>query len=151
MDAEQITFTANRLRSMTTFVLATMVGVLGLWALFAHPVSGAIILIVAAIPAVVSLPTAISPRKVYVQLDSTGFEVASRRDKDRIQWHDVAEFRRGFYNDRPVIEIEYAPGFAQRRGLRYSEAETIGRIFDRYNAPLPHILDKLIEWRSRYG
>jgi hypothetical protein len=139
MEAEQITFIANRRRSVTTLVLAAIVATVGIWALMSdHPISGFVLLVVSAVPAIVSLSNVISPRSVYVSLDPSGFEFASRYDKGRVQWRDVAEFRRGFYNDRPVIEIEYVAG-------------SIGRIYDRYNAPLPHILDTLIEWRRRYA
>ncbi len=140
MQAERIVFSANRLRAITTCTLAVMVGALGVWAMFDHPISGVILLTVAAGVIMVSLPKAVSPRSIYVQLDSSGFEVASPRDKDRVRWHDVAQIRRGFYNDRPVIEIQYV-----------DELATLRRIHDRYNAPLDEIFATLNEWRARHG
>ena len=47
------------------------------------------------------------------------------------------------------VEIEYLPEYARRQGLS-GEQPFIGRIFDSYNAPLTDVLDKLIEWRTRY-
>jgi hypothetical protein len=97
-----------------------------------------------------SLPVVLSPRSRYLRLDSSGFEVGELHPgRDRVRWDDVAEFRWGLHNDAPVIEIEYLPEYARRKGLS-GERPFTGRIFDRYNAPLPEVLDKLIEWRTRY-
>lgn len=153
MQGQEITFIGNRASSITTLALAATVGALGVWALlFDHPVLGILILGAAAVAAGVSLPVAVSPRSRYLRLDSVGFEVASRSDKDRVNWGDVAEFRWGLHNDAKIIEIEYAPEYAQRHGLADSgKVPATGRIFDRYNAPLADILDTLIEWRHRYA
>lgn len=154
MQGHEITFIGNRASSITTLALAGVVGALGVWALlFDHPVLGVIILGAAAVAAVLSLPVAVSPRLRYLRLDSDGFEVASRRDKDRVNWGDVAEFRWGLHNDAKVIEIEYVPEYGRRKGVAAAggDGPATGRIFDRYNAPLTDILDKLIEWRGRFG
>lgn len=155
MQGEEITFVGNRWGSITTLGLAAVVGAFGVWVLlFDHRlfgvVFGFVVLVAAAIPAVVSLPVVVSPRSRYLHLDSSGFEVGDLgRGSDRVKWGDVAEFRRGLHNDAPVIEIEYMPEYARRKGLS-GEQPFIGRIFDRYNAPLTDVLDKLIEWRTRY-
>jgi hypothetical protein len=153
MQGQEITFIGNRASSITTLALAAAVGALGVWALlFDHPVLGVVILGAAVVGAVVSLPVAVSPRSRYLRLDSDGFEVASRRDKDRVSWSDVAEFRWGLHNDAKVIEIEYVPEYGRRNGVSAAgNGSATGRIFDRYNAPLTDILDSLIEWRTRFG
>jgi hypothetical protein len=151
MQGEEITFIGNRWSSITTLGLAAVVGAFGVWALlFDHPVFGLLVLVAAMVPASVSLPIALSPRSRYLRLDSNGFEVGGlRRDRDRVQWDDVAEFRLGLHNDAQVIEIEYTPEYAQRKGLSGEQPFT-GHILDQYNQPLADVLDKLIEWRARY-
>jgi len=151
MQSEEITFIGNRWGSITTLALAVLVGALGLWALlFDHQWFGIVILLGAAVPAAMSLPIVFSPRSRYLRLDSSGFEVGNLRHKrDRVKWDDVAEFRWGSHNDAPVIEIEYVPDYARRKGFEGQQPFT-GHILDRYNAPLSDVLDKLIEWRTRY-
>jgi hypothetical protein len=151
MPGEEMMFVGNRWGSITTLGLAVVVGALGVWALlFDHPVFGLVVLVAAAFPAAVSLPIALSPRSRYLHLDSSGFEVGGlRRDRDRVQWDDVAEFRLGLHNDAQVIEIEYMPEYARSKGLSGEQPFT-GRILDQYNAPLTDVLEKLIEWRTRY-
>jgi hypothetical protein len=58
---------------------------------------------------VVALRKALFPRAQYLRLDSSGFEVALRQNRDRIKGDDVAEFRWGSHNDGPVIEVLYVP------------------------------------------
>jgi len=48
-----------------------------------------------------------------------------------------------------VIEIGYMPEYARRQGLSGEQPFT-GRILDRYNALLSDVLEKLVEWRTRY-
>jgi hypothetical protein len=151
MQGEEITFVGNRWGSITTLGLAAVAGAFGVWALlFDHPGFGLVVLVAAAFPVAVSLPVVLSPRARYLRLDSSGFEVGGlRRDIDRVKWDDVAEFRWGLHNDAPVIEIEYVPEYAQSKGLSGEQPFT-GRILDLYDAPLADVLDKLIEWRTRY-
>lgn len=151
MQGEEITFVGNRWSSITTFALSVAVGALGVWALlFDHRLFGIVILLAAVVPAALSLPIVFSPKSRYLRLDSSGFEVGGlRRDRDRVKWDDVAEFRWGLHNDAPVIEIEYRPEYARSKGLGGEQPFT-GRILDRYNAPLSDVLEKLIEWRTRY-
>lgn len=151
MQAQEITFIGNRWGSITTLGLALVAGAIGVWALlFDHPLLGIVVLAGAVFPAAVSLPVALSPKSRYLHLDPSGFEVGGlRRDRDRVQWDDVVEFRWGLHNDAPVIEIEYRPEYARRKGVSGEQPFT-GRILDRYNAPLPQVLDALIEWRTRY-
>lgn len=151
MQGDEFTFVGNRWGSVTTLGLAAVVGAFGVWALlFDHPWFGLVVLVAAAIPAAMSLPVVLSPRSRYLRLDSSGFEVGDLHPShDRVRWADVAEFRWGLHNDAPVIEIEYVPEYARRKGLSGEQPFT-GRILDRYNAPLPDVLDKLIEWRTRY-
>jgi hypothetical protein len=153
MQGEEMIFIGNRASSVTTLLLALVAGALGIWALlFEHLVLGLIILIGAAVTAGMSLPMVFAPRSRYLQLDPDGFEVCFRRDKDRIKWDDVAEFRWGFHNDAPVIEIEYVADYAQRKGLAVAgNGPATGRILDRYNAPLVDILSALVDWRRRFG
>lgn len=151
MQSDEITFVGNRWGSITTLGLSAVVGAFGVWALlFDHPWFGLLVLVVSSVPAAMSLPIVLSPRSRYLRLDSNGFEVVDLRPSaDRVQWDDVAEFRLGLYNDAAVIEIEYMPEYARRQGVTGEQPFT-GRILDRYNAPLPDVLDKLIEWRTRY-
>ena len=151
MQREEITFVGNRWGSITTLGLAAVVGAFGVWALlFDHPWFGLLVLVVSAVPATMSLPIALSPKSRYLRLDPSGFEVGGlRRRRDRVKWDDVAEFRWGLHNDAPVIEIEYVPEYARRKGF-YGEQPCTGCILDRYDAPLSDVLDKLIEWRARY-
>ena len=151
MQGDEITFVGNRWGSITTLGLSAVAGAIGVWALlFDHPWFGLAVLVAAANPAAVSLPVVLSPRTRYLHLDSSGFDVGDLHpSRDRVQWDDVAEFRWGLHNDAPVIEIEYMPEYARRKGLSGEQPFT-GRILDRYNAPLPDVLDKLIEWRTRY-
>jgi hypothetical protein len=151
MQGDEITFVGNRWSSITTLALSVAVGALGVWALlFDHALFGIVILVAAAVPAAMSLPIVFSPKSRYLRLDSNGFEVGGlRRDRDRVNWDDVAEFRWGLHNDAPVIEIEYKPDYARRKGL-VGEQPFTGRILDRYNAPLTDVLETLIEWRTRY-
>jgi len=151
MQSEEITFVGNRWGSITTLGLAAVAGAFGVWALlFDHPWFGLFVLVGAAVPATMSLPIALSPRSRYLRLDSSGFEVGGLRSRsDRVKWDDVAEFRWGLRNDAPVIEIEYVPEYARSKGLSVEQPFT-GHILDRYNAPLSDVLDKLIEWRTRY-
>jgi hypothetical protein len=151
MQGDEIIFVGNRWGSITTFGLAAVAGAVGAWALlFDHPLFGIVVLLAATYPAAASLPVALSPRSRYLRLDSSGFEVGGlRRRRDRVSWDDVAEFRWGLHNDAPVIEIEYMPEYARGKGLSGEQPFT-GRILDRYNAPLADVLDKLVEWRTRY-
>ena len=153
MQGQELTFIGNRASAVTSLLLALVLGAVGVWALlFEHQILGIVILLIAAVPTVVSLPFAVSPRLRYLHLDPAGFEIALRSDKDRVKWDDVAAFRLGLHGDIPVIEIEYAPEYSQRRGFADSgKVPATGRIFDRYNAPLPDILESLIEWRRRYA
>ena len=149
MQRKQITFIGNRRRSITTLVVSAAVGALGVWALlFHHTVFGIVLLVASVVPAAVSLPNVVSPRSRYLHLDPSGLEVRVRRNRYRIEWADVTEFRWGLRHWTSVIEIEYA----QHNGPSDSSEEPrTARIFDRYNAPLPYVMGKLVEWRLRYA
>lgn len=92
-----------------------------------------------------SIANAFSRRSRHLQFDRSGFEVHAPRDRYRIEWADITQVRWGSSHGMPVIEIEYA----QHTGLDPEPRTT--RIFDRYDASLPHVMSKLIEWRLQYG
>jgi hypothetical protein len=149
MQRKQITFIGNRRKSITILAVAAGVGVVGVCTLLlGHPLVGIALLVAAVVPVVVSLPVVVSPRSRYLHLDPSGFEVRVRRDRLRIEWADITEFRWGLHHGAAVIEIEYAqhdsPGVSSR------EPHT-ARIFDRYDAPLRYVMGKLVEWRLRYA
>ena len=144
MQRKQITFIGNRRRSITILAVAAGVVALGVCSLLiGHPIFGIVLLVAAAAPVSMSLPVALSPRSRYLHLDPSGFEVRVRRDRVRIEWADVTEFRWGLHRGSAVIEV----GYAERTGHEPHTA----RIFNRYNAPLPYVMRKLIEWRLRYA
>ena len=144
MQRKQITFIGNRRKSIAILAVAAGVGVLGVCALLlGHPLFGVVLIVAAAAPVLVSLPVAVSPLSRYVHLDPNGFEVRVWRDRVRIEWADVTEFRWGSHHGSAVIEV----GYAEPTG---HESHT-ARIFNRYNAPLPYVMGKLVEWRLRYA
>lgn len=149
MQRKQITFIGNRRRSIAILAVAAVVAAFGVWALLVHhPVFGIVVVVAALVPVVVSLPNAVAPRSRCLHLDPSGFEVRVRRVRYRIEWADVTEFRWGSSHGAAVIEIEYA----QHNGAAASGDEPhTARIFDRYNAPLPYVMGKLVEWRLRYA
>ena len=149
MQRKQITFIGNRRKSITILAVAAGVGALGVGALLlGQPIVGIVLVGAALVPVLVSLPNAVAPRSRYVHLDPSGFEVRVRRDRHRIEWADVTEFRWGSHHGSAIIEIGYAehtdPSAAR------DEPHTV-RIFDRYDAPLPYVMGKLVEWRLRYA
>jgi hypothetical protein len=150
---KQITFIGNRRRSITTLAVAAGVGALGVCALlFDHLIVGIVLVIVSAVPVAVSLPIAVSPRSRYLHLDPSGFDVHVRRHRYRIEWADVAGFRWGLHHGAAIIEIEYVADYAERNCLSApGDKPVTARIFNRYNAPLPYVMGKLIEWRLRFG
>lgn len=144
MQRQQITFIGNRRKSIAILAVAAGVCVLGVCALLlAHPLVGIVLIVAALAPVLVSLPVVVSPRSRYLHLDPNGFEVRVRRDRVRIEWADVTEFRWGSHHGSAVIEV----GYAEPTGHEPHTA----RIFNRYNAPLPYVMGKLVEWRLRYA
>jgi len=149
MQRKQITFIGNRRKSLTILAMAAGVGAVGVGTLlFGHLVVGIVLLVAAVVPVVVSLPVVVSPRSRCLHLDPSGFEVRVRRNRFRIEWADVTEFRWGLRHGAAVIEIEYAQH--DRPGVSDQEPHT-ARIFDRYDAPLRYVMGKLVEWRLRYA
>jgi hypothetical protein len=149
MQRKQITFIANRRKSITILTVAAVVGAVGVCTLLlGNPLVGIVLLVAAVVPVVVSLPVVVSPRSRYLHLDPSGFEVRVRRDQFRIEWADVTEFRWGLHHGAAFIEIEYAQHDSP--GISGQEPHT-ARIFDRYDAPLRYVMGKLIEWRLRYA
>jgi hypothetical protein len=149
MQRKQITFIGNRRRSIAILAVAAGVGAIGVGAvLLGYPMFGVVLLVAAAAPVAMSLPTAVAPRSRYIHLDPSGFEVRVRRKRFRIEWADVTEFRWGSHHGSAVIEIGYA---------EHTDHDTAGdqphtaRIFDRYDAPLPYVMGKLVEWWLRYA
>lgn len=144
MQRKQITFIGNRRKSIAILAVAAGVLALGVGALLSgHFVFGIVAIVVALVPGVVSLPIAVAPRSRYLHLDPSGLEVRVRRDRVRIEWADVTEFRWGSHHGSAVIEIGYAE--------RTDPEPHTARIFNRYDAPLPYVMGKLIEWRLRYA
>ncbi len=143
MQRKQITFIGNRRKSIAILAVAGGVSALGVCVLLlGHPLLGVILVVAAGAPVLVSLPVVVSPRSRYLHLDPSGFEVRVRRGRVRIEWADVTEFRWGSHHGSPVIEV----GYAERTDHELHTA----RIFNRYNAPLPYVMGKLVEWRLRY-
>jgi hypothetical protein len=148
MQRKQITFIGNRRKSITILAVAAGVGVLGVCALLlGHPVIGIVLVVASAAPVLVSLPIAVSPRSRCLHLDPSGLEVRVRRDRYRIEWADVTEFRWGSHHGSAVIEI----GYAEHTDASADHQPHTARIFDRYDAPLPYVMGKLVEWRLRYA
>jgi hypothetical protein len=145
MQNEEITFIGNRWNSMIRLMLALLLGAVGIWALVLdHLFLGVAFLIAASLAASGSLTVLVSPRSRYLRLDATGFEVGFRHAKDCVEWSEVVGFRWSMHNRAQVIEIEYVPEYGlSGHGTRC--------IFDRYDAPLTEVLEKLNEWRRRYG
>ena len=149
MQRKQITFIGNRRKSITILAVAAGVGVLGVGALLlGQPIVGLILVAAALVPVLVSLPNAVAPRSRYLHLDPSGFEVRVRRDRYRIEWADVTEFRWGSHHGSAVIEVGYAEHTGHSAG---GDEPHTARIFDRYDAPLPYVMGKLVEWRLRYA
>jgi hypothetical protein len=152
MQGEQITFIGNRWGSSKSLAVAAVVCALGITAVvLGYTLAGIILLLAAAAPATTSMRTALFPRSRYLRLDANGFEVGMRNNRDRIKWDEVAEFRWGPHNDGPVIEVLYVAESANRQSCSVGDQRFAGRIFDRYDAPLTDVLEKLREWQQRYG
>jgi hypothetical protein len=151
MQSEEVTFIGKRWGSTTNLAFAAVTGATGVAALLLDwPVVGIVLLLSAATMVATSLRTALFPRSRYLHLDSSGFEVGLRQNRDRIKWDDVAEFRWSSQNDGPVIEVLYVQEYA-RQSCVVGDQRFAGRIFDRYNAPLTDVLEKLREMQQRYG
>jgi hypothetical protein len=147
MQNEEITFIGNRGRPLMTLMLALLPGAVGVWALMSdYLFVGVALPVASALPAAAALRMVLSPRSRYLRLDPKGFEVGFRRDKDWVEWSEVVGFRWSMRDNAEVIEIEYVPEY----GLA-CQGPGMSCIFDRYDAPLTEVLDKLNEWRRRYG
>jgi len=151
MQSEEITFIGKRGGALANLAAAAAICAAGVALLaLGYTIAGIVLLLGAVAPAIVSLRKALFPPARYLRLDSNGFEVAVRHNRDRIKWDDVAEFRSGPPNDDPVIEVLYVSEYAQQ-SCSSGDQRFAGRIFDRYNTPLPDVLEKLREWQQRYG
>jgi hypothetical protein len=149
MQRKQITFIGNRRRSIAILTIAASVAAIGVCAVvLGYPMFGVVLIVAAAIPVAMSLPVAVAPRLRYLHLDPSGFEVRVRRKRFRVEWADVIEFRWGLHRGSAVIEIGYAE---HTDPAAAGDQLHTARIFDRYNAPLPYVMGKLVEWRLRYA
>jgi hypothetical protein len=151
MQGEEITFIGKRWRSITTLAWAALICAVGITALaFDHRIVGILLLLGAAAPAFTSLRAALFPQSRYIRIDPSGFEVRTPGGRVRVAWKEVAGFRWGVRNDAHVIEVLYVLKYA-RRSCIVDDERFASSIFDRYNAPLPEVLARLVEWQQRYG
>jgi hypothetical protein len=91
-------------------------------------------------------------KKIYLLLDSEGFEMGSPFKTGRISWQDVVDFELVSVNGAKMIAIHYREGYEKQRLLR-GAAKAVsgleGAIGNSYAASLPEILKALRDWHQR--
>jgi hypothetical protein len=125
---------------------------LGYWGRNESPIVGWACMLFFGLGIPVSLFMAFSNR-IYLLLDSQGFEMASPIKTVRIGWQDVAGFDLVSVSGAKMIAIHYREGYEKQRLLRGAARAVSGvegAIGNSYAASLPEILRALRDWHHRF-
>jgi hypothetical protein len=126
---------------------------LGYWVRDESPFAGWACMLFFGLGIPVSLFMAFS-KKMYLLLDSQGFEIASPVTTARIGWQDVVGFDLVSVSGAKMIAIHYREGYEKQRLLRSATSAVSGlegAIGNAYAASLPEILHSLRDWHRRFA
>jgi hypothetical protein len=146
-------FPASKKKAFVLLLISLAFVAIGVWMSSENPVMGWFIAAFFGL-GILASGFMFLPGKVYLKLDSEGFEMGTGLKKSRTSWKDVDGFDLGAIKGAKMIAVFYNEAYEQQKTLRKVSAAMAGiegGIPDNYAAPLTEVLAALNEWHARYG